>query len=807
MSDWRNLSLRIIANTPLLLILTACTMATPEIRLNAGGVEMSLKQEAPVGSSASLSSDGQHLLTIGSEDIAKLWDLSSGVQIGQIQAKSNGPVVFTPNGKYALIGGEHLTLWDVFSGQKLRTIGEDDATVVSVSSDGSKVLTYHKSTIQQGYLSVYNIENGNKISEWRTRGVVRSAALSPDGRYALTPYLMGAIALWDVSTGQAISTYSGHPNTFRGHSGFFSLALSPDGKYALSGGSDGTVKLYDSYSGDELLNIMAHPTIAGMTFVGFSPDGKYILSGGPDGLVKLWDIHSGSNIKTYKVLSSSHFAMGIGYAALSADGKYMVSQSIDASVRIWNATTEEEMAVLIGFKDGEWLAITSEGYYNASEKGAQYLNVNFEGKEYGVDQFYDVFYRPDIVSAKLKGEDISGLVTITMKDAVKNPPPVVEFTSEPPKSDQSQVKVCYKVKNSGGGIGEMRLFQNGKLIQSDGYYRDMAKVSSEKAKIMAMTSNSIYQDMRSVSIKGKAETAPIISKAKGDVYEDCSTLDVIPGENEVSISAFNSTNTVQSPLKTFKFTSRQKVEASHLYILAIGIDQYQDKTVNLKYAVKDARGVEERLTQESMTVYEPKDIHYTLLTNEQATKSAILRKINELAKTIRATDSFILFVAGHGVLLQNQYYMLTHDYDGAVSEASMISSNEIVEMSKNIRSLSQLFIFDTCHAGGMDAIVSGLYDARMSVLAKKMGLHIYASANSLQEALDGYQGNGLFSYMLLQGLNNNRQADKNNDGKVSLVELGEYAKERTADISKSLGHTQTPLIINFGKDNPVYILK
>ena len=93
-----------------------------------------------------------------------------------------------------------------------------------------------------------------------------------------------------------------------------------------------------------------------------------------------------------------------------------------------------------------------------------------------------------------------------------------------------------------------------------------------------------------------------------------------------------------------------------------------------------------------------------------------------LAKIIKPADSFVLFVAGHGVLLQNQYFMLTHDFDGAISDSSMISSNEIVEASKQIKSLSQLFIFDTCHAGGVDYIVSGLYDARMSVLAKKMGL-------------------------------------------------------------------------------------
>jgi hypothetical protein len=42
---------------------------------------------------------------------------------------------------------------------------------------------------------------------------------------------------------------------------------------------------------------------------------------------------------------------------------------------------------------------------------------------------------------------------------------------------------------------------------------------------------------------------------------------------------------------------------------------------------------------------------------------------------------------------------------------------------------------------------------------------------------------------------------------MNLVELGAYAKARTVDISKSLGYTQTPLIINFGKDYPAYNLR
>jgi uncharacterized caspase-like protein len=260
-------------------------------------------------------------------------------------------------------------------------------------------------------------------------------------------------------------------------------------------------------------------------------------------------------------------------------------------------------------------------------------------------------------------------------------------------------------------------------------------------------------------------------------------------------------------MKTTGFKADIKAEDSHLYMLIVGTNQYNDQSVNLKYAVKDARDIKDKLISQSATLYKPENIHAVVLTDKEATKVNIQSQIFLLAKKIKPADSFVLFVAGHGVLLQNQYFMLTHDFDGAISDKSMISSNEIVEASKQIKSLSQLFIFDTCHAGGVDYIVSGLYDARMSVLAKKMGLHIYTSANDKQTAMDGYKGNGLFTYTLLEGLTNKKEADKNNDDAISLVELGGFSKQMTADISKEIGHSQTPLIINFGKDYPLYKLQ
>ena len=154
--------------------------------------------------------------------------------------------------------------------------------------------------------------------------------------------------------------------------------------------------------------------------------------------------------------------------------------------------------------------------------------------------------------------------------------PVVEFTSKISDTDQPRVKVCYQVKSTGGGIGEVRLFHNGKLIQSDGYYREVAKSSTDKTQLASLNSKAIYEDMRSVSIKGKADAIPLPSKSKGDLFEDCKEIDAIPGENEVSVAAFNTSNTVQSYMKTINFNSKIKPEDPHLYILAVGIDQYKD---------------------------------------------------------------------------------------------------------------------------------------------------------------------------------------------------------------------------------------
>jgi hypothetical protein len=499
---------------------------------------------------------------------------------------------------------------------------------------------------------------------------------------------------------------------------------------------------------------------------------------------------------------------------VSADGRRLYALLDGGAVSILPRGGNEPLASLFLLEQDEWVALLPEGYYSASRRGHDYLGILREDEVVGLNQFYDAFYRPDLVDRRLAGQPVEDLMAATLQEAIRQPPPRVTIVAAPKGAASEPTEVRYQVESTGGGIGEVRVFHNGKLIWSDGTLVEPAELFARSLGVRDNTPSAIVEELRGLVVPvgpgagtaGGARRPLLQSRPKGERFEGTVTVTPVAGDNEITVTAFNAANTVQSQMRSAAFRSSSPARPANLHIVAVGIDHYRDAGAELRYAAKDARDVARRLAAQGRTLYPAARIHARVLTDTQATRAGLLATLEQLAAEVGPEDQFVLFVASHGVLLGGQYYMLTHDYAGRLERDTVIGSGELIDVSRRIGALSQLIVLDTCHAGGMDPIVAGLYDARISVLARKMGLHIYASAGSLEAALDGFRGNGLFTHTLLQGLADNPDTDRNRDGEVSVVELGRYADGLTRALSARVGHRQRPVIIEFGRDRALYAL-
>jgi hypothetical protein len=60
---------------------------------------------------------------------------------------------------------------------------------------------------------------------------------------------------------------------------------------------------------------------------------------------------------------------------------------------------------------------------------------------------------------------------------------------------------------------------------------------------------------------------------------------------------------------------------------------------------------------------------------------------------------------------------------------------------------------------------------------------------------------------LLHGIENGKEVDGSKSGMVTVKDLGVYTREKASEVSTKLGQPQTPLIINFGRDYPLFSVK
>ena len=273
-------------------------------------------------------STGQCLRTlkVGEKEISLEWDVAPGKCLPTIQR--NDPMAISPDGRYVLSGGgdNKVRLWDVTTGQCLRTFEGHTDWVKSVvfSPDGHFAL----SGAEDNTLRLWDVAGGQCLRTFEENKFVETLTFSPDGRYVLSGGGDNKVRLWDVTTGQCLRTFEGHTDCVK------SVVFSPDGRFALSASDDKTVRLWDVVTKQCLRTFEGHTEW--VECVAFSPDGRFALSGSDDETVRLWDVTTGQCLRTFE--GHTEWVKSV---AFSPDGRYVLSGG-DDNVRLWEIDWEYE---------------------------------------------------------------------------------------------------------------------------------------------------------------------------------------------------------------------------------------------------------------------------------------------------------------------------------------------------------------------------------------------------------------------------------------------------------------------------------
>lgn len=411
------------------------------------------------------------------------------------------------------------------------------------------------------------------------------------------------------------------------------------------------------------------------------------------------------------------------------------------------------------FSNGDYLTYTPEGFFTGTEWAMKNLVHIVDGMDIiGIDQVYDKLYRPDLVAAKMRGEDISEYAKeVNLASIVRSGnAPAVAIENLPELSDSRDVTFDICVQNTGGGIGNVSIVLNGKTIRlSEG-----------------------------------------VASSKGEQKIFRHTVTLQNGQNKIEAFAMNSAGMIESRRASADVNWQGKTSKPNLYVLTVAVNKYRDKDLWLNYCVPDAASIEESFKKQQSGLYQ--NVCVYSLKDAEVTKEGLEQKFKELSSIVTADDVFVFFVSGHGTTYDDgDYYFIPVNFrytNKTDIPLNAISKSDLTKNLSLIKAGKTLMMLDTCNSGAFfeDSNKRGMGDKGIfERLSRATGHAILAAASDSQSAMEGYNGHGVFTYVLLDGLAGN--ADSDGDGFVTLTELSSYVENQVPELSyEKWGYEQVP---------------
>jgi len=758
---------------------------------------------------------------------------------------------FSPDGKYFVTGAfnDQVHVWDFNDSSLLKTFGYEvkgypknyryfDESVFPVfSPDGTKVAALFRSYPdsfgheQTEELVIYNTETGEMLSSSGGRDRITCMTFSNDSR--LLAYVENVNHDDDVGDYSVITILSvnrrGSNRVYKdflysnARPSILSMAFSADDETVLALGTDKGITLIDitkdttkdARNSFDFMIIAELPS-APVYAIKYTKDDKRIIAA-DGGNIKVWDTGSNRLVRTLRGKRNAN----VMSLALSSDEKYVVASFSDKTIMKWDISKDDAILniennsavcrsvdihpsdkyILVGRVDGtiscldfatgkeivnymsfnvdEWLAITPDGYYNASSHGDEYINLRVGNDVYGVNQFSKAYNHPSVVAARLKGETDPAVVKHFGNIYLTAAPPAVmvelknKSTAAATGVAELNVKVVDAFKKY--PMDHIEIIVNGRLV--GGAELGAAGGGQVTARPTKLIANKGYENLLDFSIPVKLDA----------------------GYNYIEITAANE---ACYGLGTLELTTTVKnQDKPDLWLLSIGINDYrnlpaerpeeENGLTDLGGAVKDAKRILDAFLGQQGKHY--KTVHSRLIADGEQispTRANILANMNFL-KQAKPEDFIILFIAAHGVTIDNEFYVLPSDTpfdkEGLHPDLSKTIDVNTILSAVDVPGRKMVMI-DTCQSGGVDnnMLVRTLKNRSVAIFTA-------AQQNELAQEQEEY-GGGIFTYSLVEGL----KGEAAKDQYVIINDLGAYVSDTVAQLSRFSGRgriRQRPNII------------